>query len=71
LDNVHCQNLESYIAGHDADAFPHIDEKNDKIKVMIRGKIEEYLQRAEVLKTHLTAPDKPKKAVGANGNSKK
>jgi vacuolar protein-sorting-associated protein 4 len=44
------------------------DEKNDKIKVMIRGKIEEYLGRAETLKNHLTAADsKTKKAVGANG----
>jgi vacuolar protein-sorting-associated protein 4 len=48
------------------------DEKNDKIKVMIRGKIEEYLARAETLKTHLTSDAKPgKKAVGANGAGKK
>jgi hypothetical protein len=39
---------------------------------MIRSKIEEYLARAETLKTHLTAPEgKAKKAVGANGASKK
>jgi hypothetical protein len=48
------------------------DEKNEKIKTMIRGKIEEYLGRAETLKTHLTAAEgKTKKAVGANGATKK
>jgi vacuolar protein-sorting-associated protein 4 len=40
---------------------------------MIRGKIEEYLGRAETLKTHLVAAENKtaKKAVGANGAIKK
>ena len=44
-------------------------EKNDKAKQLIRGKIEEYIARAETLKEHLSnAEDKrAKKAIGANG----
>ncbi|KIP01977.1 hypothetical protein PHLGIDRAFT_96457 [Phlebiopsis gigantea 11061_1 CR5-6] len=44
-------------------------EKNEKSKQLIRTKIEEYIARAEMLKSHLQqAEDKAaKKAVGANG----
>ncbi|EKM60596.1 uncharacterized protein PHACADRAFT_246626 [Phanerochaete carnosa HHB-10118-sp] len=44
-------------------------EKNDKLKQLIRGKIEEYISRAESLKEHMQqAEDKrAKKAVGADG----
>lgn len=46
------------------------DEKNDKSKLLIRTKINEYLARAETLKGHLsTAADKKaKNAVGADGS---
>ena len=49
------------------------DEKNEKLKALIRGKVEEYLDRAEKLKQHLNKPaDKPgKRAVSANGTSGK
>lgn len=45
------------------------DEKNERTKALIRTKFEEYIQRAEMLKTHLQAPDNKttKRAVGANG----
>lgn len=48
-----------------------IDEKNDKLKTLIRGKITEYLDRAEKLKEHLnkTEEKKARRAVGANGAS--
>ncbi|TFK71709.1 AAA-domain-containing protein [Pluteus cervinus] len=44
-------------------------EKNEKSKLLIRTKINEYLARAEMLKSHLTAvtDNGPKRAVGANG----
>lgn len=47
------------------------DEKNDKLKALIRGKFTEYLDRAEKLKEHLSkSEDKRTKAkVGANGSS--
>lgn len=47
------------------------DEKNDKLKTLIRNKFTEYLDRAEKLKEHLSASaDKRTKAkVGANGSS--
>lgn len=46
------------------------DEKNDKSKLLIRSKINEYLARAEVLKTHLTTAGekKARSAVGADGS---
>lgn len=45
------------------------DEKNDKLKALIRGKIDEYLLRAEKLKEHLNkAEEKTKKAVGVSGS---
>jgi vacuolar protein-sorting-associated protein 4 len=35
---------------------------------LIRGKVDEYLERAEKLKTHLTKPEKQARAaVGVNG----
>ncbi|KAI6137419.1 P-loop containing nucleoside triphosphate hydrolase protein [Pisolithus sp. B1] len=44
-------------------------EKNEKSKVLIRGKIEEYLSRAETLKKHLQSQEehRGRRAVGANG----
>ncbi|KAG8882462.1 Vacuolar protein sorting-associated protein 4 [Tulasnella sp. 331] len=44
-------------------------EKNDNLKALIRGKIAEYLGRAEKLKEHLAAQDekRTRSAVGANG----
>jgi len=46
---------------------PHpTDEKNEKLKVLIRAKIEEYLARAETLKTHMK-DKQTKKAVSAGG----
>ncbi|KAF8878426.1 P-loop containing nucleoside triphosphate hydrolase protein [Infundibulicybe gibba] len=45
-------------------------EKNDKSKLLIRSKINEYLARAETLKEHLTsAGSKRKNAVAANGEA--
>ncbi|KAF5356273.1 hypothetical protein D9756_004362 [Leucocoprinus leucothites] len=45
-------------------------EKNDKSKLLIRTKVNEYLTRAETLKTHLTnsPTTKAKSAIGVNGN---
>lgn len=47
------------------------DEKNEKSKVLIRGKIEEYLTRAETLKKHIQAQEEKgsRKAVSANGSA--
>ncbi|KAI6043776.1 P-loop containing nucleoside triphosphate hydrolase protein [Pisolithus marmoratus] len=44
-------------------------EKNEKSKVLIRGKIDEYLSRAETLKKHLQSQEehRGRRAVGANG----
>jgi vacuolar protein-sorting-associated protein 4 len=46
-------------------------EKNPKSKEMIRGKVAEYMERAEKLKNHLAENDKSTRkkpsAVGANG----
>lgn len=49
--------------------FP--DEKNEKSKLLIRTKINEYLSRAETLKEHMNAQSEKrgKSAVGANGSS--
>jgi len=45
------------------------DEKNEKSKLLIGKKIEEYLARAETLKGHIQAGEKkPKKAVGVDGS---
>ncbi|KAI0809143.1 AAA-domain-containing protein [Irpex lacteus] len=46
-------------------------EKNEKSKTLIRSKIEEYITRAETLKSHIQqAEDKQaKRAIGANGMS--
>ncbi|KIK80045.1 hypothetical protein PAXRUDRAFT_833772 [Paxillus rubicundulus Ve08.2h10] len=46
-------------------------EKNEKSKVLIRGKIEEYLSRAETLKKHNQAQDeqRSRNIVGANGSA--
>lgn len=47
------------------------DEKNEKLKALIRNKFAEYLERAEKLKEHLSKSDekKAKAKVGANGAS--
>ncbi|KAF8139713.1 P-loop containing nucleoside triphosphate hydrolase protein [Boletus edulis] len=46
-------------------------EKNEKSKVLIRAKIEEYLTRAETLKKHIQSQDekKSRRAVSANGST--
>ena len=48
-----------------------VGEKNEKSKQLIRGKIEEYIARAETLKNHITDQEdkRAKKAVGANGTT--
>jgi vacuolar protein-sorting-associated protein 4 len=44
------------------------DEKNDRLKGLIKSKVNEYLERAEKLKAHIAAQDKKSKsAVGADG----
>lgn len=51
--------------------FPVItsaDERNEKSKQLIRSKIDEYLARAETLKTHLDQNKTAKSAVGVTGN---
>ena len=47
------------------------DEKNDKLKLLIRGKVDEYLDRAEKLKEHLSKAEekRSRRAVGANGTT--
>ncbi|KAJ9092220.1 Vacuolar protein sorting-associated protein 4 [Naganishia cerealis] len=53
-------------------SFPlSLDEKNEKLKALIRNKFAEYLERAEKLKEHLSKADekKAKAKVGANGAS--
>ena len=48
-------------------------EKNQKSKEMIRGKVAEYMERAEKLKQHLNQNDasnrKKPAAMGSNGKS--
>ncbi|KAI0791702.1 AAA-domain-containing protein [Abortiporus biennis] len=46
-------------------------EKNEKSKILIRNKIDEYLKRAEVLKDHIQQDEekRSRKAVSANGSS--
>lgn len=46
------------------------DEKNDKLKIIIRNKIDEYLGRAEKLKEYLSKSEEPRSrsAMGANGS---
>jgi vacuolar protein-sorting-associated protein 4 len=49
--------------------MPPIDEKNDKSRLLIRNKINEYLSRAEMLKEHLAGGAKIKRnAVGVTGS---
>jgi len=46
----------------------HTDEKNEKSKILIRCKIEEYLSRTETLKKHLQAQEEQKsRSISANG----
>ena len=45
------------------------DEKNDKSKLLIRTKINEYLNRAEMLKEHLAGGGSMKRsAIGVTGS---
>jgi len=48
----------------------YADEKNDKSKLLIRTKINEYLARAETLKAHITSAGekRARSAVGADGS---
>jgi vacuolar protein-sorting-associated protein 4 len=50
----------------------YVDEKNDKMKELIRKKFMEYLDRAEKLKQHLAQAQEAKgrAAIGANGGEK-
>lgn len=44
------------------------DEKNDKSKLLIKSKINEYLSRAETLKGHLEKESKGgRNAIGVSG----
>jgi len=53
----------------EATKFISVDEKNERSKALIRGKIGEYLGRAEQLKDHLaqTSEKRARRAIGANG----
>jgi vacuolar protein-sorting-associated protein 4 len=46
-----------------------LDEKNDRLKSLIKNKVDEYLERAEKLKEHISKADekRARAAVGANG----
>lgn len=46
-----------------------LDEKNDKLKDSLGKKVEEYLNRAEQLKTLLAEGPKKKAAPAASGGS--
>ena len=48
------------------------DERNEKMKELVRKKFLEYLDRAEKLKQHLAATQEAKgrAAIGANGGEK-
>ena len=48
---------------------PLADEKNDKSKELIKSKVVEYIDRAEMLKSHLAQANekRARSAVGANG----
>jgi vacuolar protein-sorting-associated protein 4 len=44
------------------------DEKNDKLRVLIRKKVDEYLDRAEKLKAHIAKAETKKPGIiGSNG----
>ncbi len=49
----------------------HTDEKNDRLKALIREKATEYMTRAEKLKEHIQKINdkKTKTAVGAGGSN--
>lgn len=50
--------------------FLLVDEKNDKSKTLIRTKIDEYITRAETLKSHLSnsSEKRGRNAIGVNGS---
>ena len=56
---------------HAQNTYQTLDEKNDRSKVLIRTKINEYLTRAEELKNHIqdTEEKRSRKAVSANGTA--
>lgn len=60
----------SYL-NHEAHTDSTLGEKSPKSKEMIRGKVAEYMERAEKLKTHLSQNDASNKrkpsAMGSNG----
>ena len=58
-----------YIARVAASHAAPPDEKNDKLRILIKSKVTEYLDRAEKLKVHLAKVDdkRAKSAIGANG----
>lgn len=43
------------------------DEKNPKLRDLIRSKVEEYLERAEKLKDHIQSTEDKAKAAAQNG----
>jgi len=50
-----------------------LDEKNDKLKILIRNKTKEYLDRAEKLRAHIAKADekRTRATVGASGGGSK
>ena len=44
-------------------------DKNEKIKAMVRGKVDQYLKRAEELKKIIDKPKKVKDTPGGSGKS--
>jgi vacuolar protein-sorting-associated protein 4 len=56
---------------HPTTALSSTDEKNEKLKALIRNKFTEYLDRAEKLKKHLSDADEKRgrSKVGANGSA--
>lgn len=64
-------NLPSFLCPPSPFSTP-TDEKNDKLKDLIRKKFTEYLDRAEKLKEHLSKSDEKRArvGVGADGSGK-
>lgn len=50
------------------EVFYYPDEKNERSKLVIQGKVNEYLSRAEVLKSHLSNSSEKSPVGLANGN---
>lgn len=66
-----CMMLFLLYALSDTHSFPAPDEKNDKLKIIIRNKVTEYLGRAEKLKEYLARPEeaRSRSAIGSNGTA--